>query len=314
MNIKRILLITTLIFSFGLLVPNSTEAAYWKSYTIQKYLGGYPSKLLLSDGVNQYVTSISTLYGGGYYSFSSLDEGYSIAIDTGSVFLDPMYGDDVYYDSAWGSPVIMTVSNFPDELNLHYLYVVEDNSLYNTALVRIGSEYSIIDYSYGCLLLPEGTNTYLDSYDSFLSVGDTIYTFNYGSAYDECTVTSVMDVPDTTQSIPAIPAVSTNNSDTGRSATNPTASVAKPKKPEKLKMVKIKKDVKLEWKKSTNSKKYEVTVQAKKKGKWVTLKTYTVTETNKRLKDVKKGEYRFKVRGVNGSKRGDWSEWKSYKK
>ena len=100
-------------------------------------------------------------------------------------------------------------------------------------------------------------------------------------------------------------------------------SYAASKKPAKVKISSVKavssSSVKVTWKKASNAKKYEVYVSAKaKKGfkKAATVskstKSYTVTKYNK--KALKAGtKYYFKVRAVNGKKKGAFSKVKAVK-
>ena len=91
---------------------------------------------------------------------------------------------------------------------------------------------------------------------------------------------------------------------------------ASAKKPAKVKSLKVtamndpETSIRVSWKKAKNAKKYQVYRATKKKGKYKKVATVKkTTYVNKGLKDGKK--YFYKVRAVNGKKKGKYSAVKS---
>lgn len=96
----------------------------------------------------------------------------------------------------------------------------------------------------------------------------------------------------------------------------PTTTKASSVKPAKVKLSKVKnvqkKSAKISWKKAKNAKKYQIQYSLKKNFKKFKTKTTTkLTITVKKL--TKKKTYYFRVRAVNGTQKGAWSNVKSVK-
>ena len=307
---KKILTVC-LILGVFLFSPHAADAANWKAYTIVDYLDGYPRKLLVSDGVHEYIVQVDYSSYTNYYDFSASDEGQVILIDTVST---PSFYDDVYYDPPYTSPVLMYIINFPDQLNLYSLYVVDDDWLSNRAIVRSGSQQYIIDYSSGCFSLPEGQYISIDSPSGYMSAFADLYDFTGSYSYETCFILDYSIVPSvvpppvtTTPASPSTVSDSTTNTVTARESVP-----VEPKKVQKLAIKTEKKKRTLSWKKTSGATKYTVEVYKKSGKKWIKVSTKKTSKTKESYNSLKKGNYKFRVKGLNGSTSGGWSAWKTF--
>jgi len=176
------LLISLFLFCSMLLMPQSTQATYWSSFSIVEYLGY--GEILITDGTYYYQIDYN------YFdcSFDSLDEGNTLYIDT---YFSPSYGDDLYYEDDYGNSYLCSVSNFPDSITFDS-YTILYSLGYDGLLVSDGSYEYIVDTSYDCSFSysDEGDVIYIDSV-VYPSYGDYVYApDSYG---DFCTVSNFPD-------------------------------------------------------------------------------------------------------------------------
>lgn len=98
----------------------------------------------------------------------------------------------------------------------------------------------------------------------------------------------------------------------GYSAANPQEAYAASKTPAKVKSVKVTKtttsSIKIAWNKAKNTKKYQVAYKKKTAKKWTYKSTKSRSYCAKSL--PQNTRYQFKVRAINGKKKGKWSSVK----
>lgn len=200
---KIVLFLSVLIVMiFCCFYPNQSKAD-WRSYAIDQYLDA--DSLLISNAYYQYIIDTST----GCY-FYSYDEGDSLYIDTASVYpYMPNINNSVeYYVNS------CVITNNTEPLSLHDLYIGNVNADLNYFITEIDNKKYKVAYGASCSWLSSfaNNNIKINSYDSSLSVDDTVYLLSAANGWQTCALNNIEEIDETAPTSSASPAGGTYTS------------------------------------------------------------------------------------------------------